>query len=352
MKAVQLSGLCKSFGATQVLRDLELEVEPGWLVAVLGASGSGKTTLLRLIAGLERPERGRIELQGQPVDGDGHFLRPERRAVGYVPQEGALFPHLTVGQNVGFGLPRRERGSARVGQLIQMVGLEGLASRYPHQLSGGQQQRVALARALAVRPRLLLLDEPFSGLDPSLRAAVREDVRSILANSGVTTLLVTHDQEEALAVADRVAVLRRGVVAQMGTPEQVYLEPRDLELALFLGDANLFAAEVHDQRAQTPLGMVSVRGAAGEGAAPEGPVTVLLRPEQVALAKGEDGSGLPGRVERVEYHGHDSVVVVLAALEKGPATIQLRLPGQPALGAGDAVRMVATGHARVWPRRD
>ncbi|MGH7697946.1 MAG: ABC transporter ATP-binding protein [Candidatus Dormibacteria bacterium] len=350
MTAVSLRGVSKSFGRTPVLRQLELRVAPGGLLAVLGQSGSGKTTLLRLIAGLERPDQGQIELEGQVVDdGGARFVRPERRGVGYVPQEGALFPHLTVAENVGFGLGRGQRGRARVEDLIRMVGLEGLASRYPHQLSGGQQQRVALARALAVRPRLLLLDEPFSALDPGLRASVREDVRRILDASGVTTLLVTHDQEEALAVADQVAVLRRGLVAQVGAPEQVYLEPVDLELALFLGEANLFEGVVRGGVAQTPLGPVGLRRPGG-ATVPEGPATILVRPEQVAIGDGERGEGLRGRVSRVEYHGHDSVVAVLPEPPSEVGPIQVRIPGRPDLRVGAPVTVAASGAAQAFPR--
>ncbi|MGA8428144.1 MAG: ABC transporter ATP-binding protein, partial [Candidatus Dormiibacterota bacterium] len=233
MSAVKISDLHKAFGETAVLRGLALEAAPGSLTAILGPSGSGKTTLLRLIAGLERADRGQISLAGQVVD-DGHnYVRPEGRRVGYVPQDGSLFPHLTVEQNVGFGLARKARRGDRVAALLKMVGLGRMGRRYPHQLSGGQQQRVALARALAIDPQLVLLDEPFSGLDPSLRAAVREEVRGILAATGITTLLVTHDQEEALSIADQVAVLRDGVVAQFATPDQLYHDPVDLEMARF-----------------------------------------------------------------------------------------------------------------------
>ncbi|MGP8248488.1 MAG: ABC transporter ATP-binding protein, partial [Candidatus Dormibacteria bacterium] len=239
MTEVSISNLHKAFGETAVLRGLGLEAEAGSLTAILGPSGSGKTTLLRLIAGLERADRGRITLAGQVVD-DGHnYIRPEGRRVGYVPQDGSLFPHLTVEQNVGFGLSRKARRGDRVTSLLKMVGLGRMGRRYPHQLSGGQQQRVALARALAIDPQLVLLDEPFSALDPTLRAAVREEVRGILAETGMTTLLVTHDQEEALSIADQVAVLRDGVVAQFGTPHQLYHDPIDLDMARFLGDANL-----------------------------------------------------------------------------------------------------------------
>jgi iron(III) transport system ATP-binding protein len=208
MSAIELHGVSKSFGATPVLIDVELNVPDASITAVLGVSGSGKTTLLRLIAGFEALDAGTIAIGGRVLD-DGHrSINPQYRGIGYVPQDGALFPHLTVLGNVGFGLPRSERSTAN--DLLELVGLAGLQRRYPHQLSGGQQQRVALARALAIRPRVMLLDEPFSSLDAPLRAGLRRDVAKILADTNTTAVLVTHDQQEARALADRIAVLEDG----------------------------------------------------------------------------------------------------------------------------------------------
>jgi iron(III) transport system ATP-binding protein len=208
MSAVELRGVVKSFGATPVLRDVELTVPEASITAVLGVSGSGKTTLLRLIAGFEQLDSGTIAIGGRVLDDGQRSVNPQYRGIGYVPQDGALFPHLTALGNVGFGLARRERASALA--LLELVGLAGLERRYPHQLSGGQQQRVALARALAIRPRVMLLDEPFSSLDAPLRAGLRRDVARILADAATTTVLVTHDQQEARALADRIAVLEDG----------------------------------------------------------------------------------------------------------------------------------------------
>jgi iron(III) transport system ATP-binding protein len=236
---VVLRGVRKAFGSTAVLTGVDLDATPGSFLAILGPSGEGKTTLLRLIAGFEAPDAGTIEIDGEPVVGGGRSLPPERRRVGVVPQEGALFPHLTVAQNVGFGLRRRQGRAERVAECLSLVGLEGFENRRPHQLSGGQQQRVAVARALAPRPSVVLLDEPFSALDAGLRAKVRHDVRQALRIAGTTSLLVTHDQEEAFSMADAVAVLRGGRIAQTDDPVTVYTNPSDLAVATFVGQGVL-----------------------------------------------------------------------------------------------------------------
>jgi len=237
MRQVAVTGLHKAFGAHPVLSGLDLEVRAGSLTAILGPSGSGKTTLLRLLAGFERADAGAISIGDGLVDGPGVDVPPERRRIGYVPQEGSLFPHLTVAANVGFGLSARERRGGRVASMLELVGLGGLGRRYPHQLSGGQQQRVALARALTIEPAVVLLDEPFASLDAHLRASVRADVQEIFRRAGTTAVLVTHDQDEALSTADRVAALRDGKIAQCAPPEDLYRRPADPSLARFAGDA-------------------------------------------------------------------------------------------------------------------
>ena len=226
MRQVAVTGLYKAFGAHQVLTGVDLEVPAGSLTAILGPSGSGKTTLLRLMAGFERADAGTIGIGDVLVDGPGVYVAPERRRIGYVPQEGSLFPHLTVEGNVGFGLTARERRGGKVAGLLETVGLGGFGKRYPHQLSGGQQQRVALARALAIEPAVVLLDEPFASLDAHLRASVRADVHEIFRRAGTTAVLVTHDQDEALSTADWVAALRHGKIAQCAAPEDLYRQRR------------------------------------------------------------------------------------------------------------------------------
>jgi iron(III) transport system ATP-binding protein len=234
MNALEIEGIRVSYGATQVLIDVSLEVPKESITVVLGTSGSGKTTLLRAIAGFERPQAGRIVLAGQVIDAQGAHVAAERRRLGYVPQEGALFPHLNVARNVAFGLPRRERRSTRVDELLSLVGLADLRRRYPHELSGGQQQRVALARALAIDPPVILLDEPFSSLDAALRTKMRAEVVDVLRAAGTAAVMVTHDQQEALSMADQVAVLRHGRIAQVGPPRELYTRPVDPAMAQFL----------------------------------------------------------------------------------------------------------------------
>ncbi|WP_277211102.1 ABC transporter ATP-binding protein [Isoptericola croceus] len=306
MSTLTITGLHKSFGTTEVLRGVDLRVTQGSLTAVLGPSGCGKTTLLRTVAGFERPDAGQVRLGHVEVVGPRTWLPAEKRRVGVVPQEGTLFPHLDVAQNVGFGLPRRSPGRReRVQRVLDVVGLADLADRRPHELSGGQQQRVALARALAPEPEVVLLDEPFSALDAGLRAAVREDVRAALHEVGATALLVTHDQEEALSIADEVAVMRAGRVVQHGTPQTVYLRPADLDVARFVGEAVVLDARANGaNRVSTLLGPLHVLGPSpGVGA---GVGRVVLRPEQILIVP--PGEGTPAIVERTVFHGHDSTV--------------------------------------------
>ncbi len=347
---ITVSGLRKGYGRHVVLDGVDLEVPGGSLTAVLGPSGSGKTTLLRILAGFQRPDAGRVELGGTTVEEAGRaHVPPERRRVGYVPQEGALFPHLSATGNVAFGLPRRERRGPRPAELLALVGLAGYGDRYPHQLSGGQQQRVALARALAVRPEIVLLDEPFSSLDAALRADVRQDVARVLAATGTTALLVTHDQDEALSLADQVAVLRDGRVAQCATPEALYRCPVDPAMAGFVGDANLLDGLVGDGRVTTLLGELALAG--GPGALGRGErAIVLVRPEQVRLDDRPEAPGTAARVEAVEYHGHDAVVTLQAA---GPQEARLlaRVTGVPDVKVGSVLRASAVGPVVAW-RRD
>ena len=251
MTRLAATDLHKAFGDQSVLTGIDLTVPEGSLTAILGPSGSGKTTLLRVLAGFERSDRGVITLGDRVVEDGRRYVPPEERGIGYVPQEGALFPHLTVEKNIAFGLSRHERRDGRIARLAEMVGLADFVDRYPHQLSGGQQQRVALARALAIEPEVVLLDEPFSSLDAGLRASVRADVQRVLRHAGTTALLVTHDQDEALSMADYVAVIRHGRIGQTGTPQELYEHPVDPAMAEFLGDANLINGSVDSAVAST-----------------------------------------------------------------------------------------------------
>ena len=345
MRALKITGITKSFGAQRVLRDVDLVVPPGSFTAILGASGSGKTTLLRVVAGFERPDAGELVLGSEVVDDGRHrFVPPERRRIGYVPQEGALFPHLSVGRNVSFGLPRGRDRRTRVTALLDLVGLQGLGRRYPHQLSGGQQQRVALARALAIEPEIVLLDEPFSSLDAALRASMRAEVLEVLRQAGTTCVLVTHDQDEALSMADQVAVLREGVVAQLDTPSQLYEHPGDEELALFLGEPNVVEGHVDGAVAATAFGPLALTGWTGPT---RGAARVLVRPEQLTLV--DAGSGeVDGTVASSAYFGHDTVVRVRLADAELPELV-VRVSGGSPIETGRRVGLRVRGSVVAWP---
>jgi iron(III) transport system ATP-binding protein len=345
MPGLVIDDVHKAFGSHPVLRGISLTVPGGGLTAILGASGSGKTTLLRLVAGFERADAGRIEIgEGVVDDGRRRFVVPERRSVGFVPQDGALFPHLTVEKNVGFGVPRRRRMHA-VGELLEMVVLGGLGPRYPGQLSGGQQQRVALARALAISPALVLLDEPFSSLDAGLRASVRADVHDVLRRAGTTAVLVTHDQDEALSMADLVAVIRDGQIAQAGPAEALYAAPVDPDIARFVGEANLMAGVMEDPGiVRTALGPLTVSGPApprGERA------VVLVRPEQIELARDPAPGDRAGVVVDYEYYGHDAVVR-LRPEGAGADVLIVRVTGGGVWEPERRVGVRALGPVRAW----
>ncbi len=355
MNELLIKGLSKSFGPHAVLTDLDLHVAAGSMTAILGPSGSGKTTLLRVLAGFERADTGTVRIGDSLVDSDTVHVPPEKRRIGYVPQEGSLFPHLSVAANVGFGLPARERRGKRTMALLEAVGLTDFAKYYPHQLSGGQQQRVALARALAIEPAVVLLDEPFASLDANLRASVRADVQQIFRAARTTAILVTHDQDEALAIADRVAVLRGGQIAQYSPPAELYARPADSELARFVGDANLLDGIRRAGVIDTVLGSLPMDPAQAAATDPgPQPVTVLIRPEHIELLPAEvslaDGPGNAGQVVESEYYGHDAVLRV--KLEQGSASelLIVRTSGDHQFSAGSQVTVRPRGPVRIFPR--
>ncbi|HEX3005882.1 MAG TPA: ABC transporter ATP-binding protein [Angustibacter sp.] len=341
MMSVTVHGLQKSFDDLPVLVGVDLEVAQASTTAVLGPSGCGKTTLLRLVAGFLRPDAGMIRLGGELVADPTTSVPTERRRVGYVAQEGALFPHLDVTRNITFGLDRRGRRSGRrVEELLELVGLPaGVARRYPHELSGGQQQRVAVARALAPEPRVVLLDEPFSSLDAGLREETGRAVIQALQASGATAILVTHDQDEALSLADQVAVMRAGRVAQVGTPREVYEAPVDRGVAEFVGAAVVLPAEVAGATASSALGDLPLTGDLRDGGG-----LVLVRPEQIELASVES-AGLRARVVEVGYHGHDASVRL--RLEPADVEVLARLAGSAAPSVGELVGVTVHGPARL-----
>jgi len=339
-----IDGLYAAYDGNPVLHDVSLDVAAGEIVALLGPSGCGKTTLLRCIAGLEEPTAGRIVIGRRDVTA-GRGVPAEKRRVGMVFQEGALFPHRTVVDNVGYGVARGRQRDERGAASLRLVGLEDKAQRMPGTLSGGEQQRVALARALAPEPGVMLLDEPFSSLDAGLRWQLRGEVRRLLKQVGVTTILVTHDQEEALTFGDRVVVMRAGAVEQMGSPGDVYARPASPWVARFVGEANLFDATFSAGGADTVIGRVpTVVGADGVG---DGEGILLGRPEQLVLAAG-DAADEAATVTTVSHFGRDTrYEVTLAA---GPI-VTVRTPGPPQYQTGASVCVhFADGRAFGWPR--
>jgi len=329
--AIEVRGLTRSFDGRVAVAGVDLRLERGGFVAVLGPSGSGKTTLLRMIAGFERPDAGVVRVAGGVVAGPDAWVEPEARRVGMVFQQGALFPHLTVAGNIGFGAARAER----VDECLELVGLADRARSYAHELSGGERQRVALARALAADPEVVLLDEPFSSLDAGLRERLREEVAGILRAAGTSTLLVTHDQSEALSLADTVAVMRAGTLAQVGTPEEVYERPRSRWVAAFLGEADVVSGTAGDGFAECELGRFAVAGGLS------GAVELVIRPESVAIghrpARDRDARAV---VVGRSFYGHDQLVEL--ELESGRRLRSRRL-GFPAWHAGDQVRVWIDG---------
>ena len=353
MTAVEFAGVSLSYGETTVVRSIDLAVPEGSRTVIVGSSGSGKTTILRLLSGFERPDTGTITVAGKEVAGARGFVPAHLRRIGYVSQDGSLFPHLTVGENVAFGLKEHGRGRDKaVHRLLASVFLEpDLATRRPDQLSGGQQQRVALARALAFRPRVMLLDEPFSALDAGLRAETRDSVAQLLSDEGITSVLVTHDQAEALAFAHQLAILREGSLAQVGTPRELYAHPVDLRTGQFLGDAIVVEGTVRGTSAECALGTVDVWNTAAEGAA-----HLLLRPEQLTLDRehrGPSGSSVPfGVVEAASFYGANVVLTVRLGSDAngGTADAVIRVPqlsnDNPPVGS--AVRISVRGSAMAY----
>ena len=365
MTSLEIQGVRKSYGSALVLGGIDLSVPTGSRTAIVGPSGSGKTTLLRIIAGFEAPDEGVVSLGGKRMADGPQVVPAHRRGIGFVPQDGALFPHLTVADNVAFGLPRNAPQRAeRIAELMHMVALDtAMLTRRPHELSGGQQQRVALARALAQRPGLMLLDEPFSALDTGLRASTRKAVAQLLSNAGITTILVTHDQAEALSFADQVAVMRAGQLVQSGPPLALYQYPKDAAIASFLGEAMVLPAQLADGWATCALGRVEVHDTQRSGAA-----RIMLRPEQLQMTQvaaevavhASGQSACYGAVVEADFGG--PVCVLSVRLLRGPGAaallpddeaawntpVQVRTQGIHAPPVGAMVRITVAGQAHVF----
>lgn len=337
--AVRCEELTKTFRHTPAVRRINLAVQTGEILALLGPSGCGKTTTMRLIAGLERPDAGCITIGDRLVVGPGIFVPPEQRQVGMVFQNYALFPHLSVGENVAYGLKRGQDRAARVHEVLSLVDLQGMERRMPHELSGGQQQRVALARALAPRPQVLLLDEPFSGLDAGLRDQVRGDVARILRESGATVVFVTHNQDEALFLGDRVAVMNEGYVEQVARPEELYLNPASRFVAEFMGAAFFLKGVARTNGLETELGFLPQPVALATGSA----IEAAARPDDLTLAPDPNGNA---RIVTTVYQGGNYLYEVL--LPSGNV-VRCQGPHTARYAPGTAVRVELTpGHPLAY----
>lgn len=391
MKKLVVQGLNKSFGMVQALKDVNLELEAGKMLAVLGPSGCGKTTLLRSIAGFETPNSGKIFVDERCLFDGRKGVKPEQRKIGYVPQHGVLFPHLSVEKNIAFGLHSmglsRAKKSQRVQEMLELVGMPGLSQRMPHELSGGQQQRIALARALAPSPSLVLLDEPFSALDAGLRQSLREEVRLMLAQIDATAIIVTHDQEEALSMADSVAVMRQGACIQVASPTDIYQYPADVEVAQFVGEATLIPASLIDQSktitaASDKQIFYPAKEATGDSAfavaeeialstvtqpvqtqaccalgelslssyskVKSGQALVMIRPEQFLLCPPETAQ-ITGQIQKITYCGHSTLLQILTHPNCGAHEIQVRLNGAQKLNLADIVHLCVDGDVMAYP---
>ena len=331
MTSLDIAHLEVSFGAKKVIDDLSLSLKEGEIAALLGPSGCGKTTLLRAIAGLIQPDSGTIRFGAQLVGLSSVVLPPHRRGIGYVPQQGALFPHLSVAKNIAFGLDKKSHSKAEiekiVSEMLELISMKGFEESQPSEISGGQQTRVALARALAVKPKMVLLDEPFSALDAQLRGELRSDVVSLLRTAGTTAILVTHDREEALVSADRVVLMREGKIAQHGTPEEVYENPVSPTVAMSTGDALVLEgvryADGSTSSAVHPLTGESLSGQIGE---------VVIRPEELHLSSSPTENSVEGTVVKIDYYGHDAMLEVQLAKNQQSISVRIAAPFDFAVG--------------------
>lgn len=347
MTSLGVSHLFVKFGDREVISDLSLELAEGEIASLLGPSGCGKTTLLRAIAGLIQPSAGTIRFGSQLVGVSSVVLPPSKRKTGYVPQQGALFPHLSVAKNISFGLDRELHTKSEISQItaemISLIGMDGLEDRMPFQLSGGQQMRVALARALAIKPKLILLDEPFAALDAAFRDELRTEVIGLLRSLGSTALLVTHDREEALVSSDRVILMRGGQVAQSGTPEEVYEAPNSAETAASTGDVLTLPA------LKSSLGVIDYPLSVSRDLSADGQSGyVVIRPEEIRVSK-VIGDGQEGVLKHIDYYGHDAMLTI--DLTRSNAIIRARVAGPAEFTVGQKVYLEHVGPVRYFSHR-
>ncbi|HGO9296419.1 TPA: heme ABC transporter ATP-binding protein FbpC [Neisseria meningitidis] len=345
--ALHIGHLSKSFQNTPVLNDISLSLDPGEILFIVGASGCGKTTLLRCLAGFEQPDFGEISLSGRTIFSKNTNLPVRERRLGYVVQEGVLFPHLTVYRNTAYGLGNGKGKTAqerqRIEAMLELTGISELAGRYPHELSGGQQQRVALARALAPDPELILLDEPFSALDEQLRRQIREDMIAALRANGKSAVFVSHDREEALQYADRIAVMKQGRILQTASPHELYRQPADLDAALFIGEGIVFPAALNaDGTADCGLGRLPVQSGAPAGTRG----TLLIRPEQFSL---HPHSAPTASIHAVVLKTTPKTRHTEISLRVGQTVLTLNLPSAPTLSDGISAVLHLDGPALFFP---
>ncbi len=340
--SLEVTSLTVNLGGRKVLDDLSITIEAGTFTAILGPSGCGKTTLLRAIAGLVAPDSGTIRFGKQLVSVSSLVLPPHKRRIGYVPQEAALFPHLSVAQNIAFALDKenytKDRRRAIVNEMLDLIGLAHFGDRMPSQLSGGQQTRVALARALAIEPKIVLLDEPFSALDAALRNELREEVSTLLKKRETTTLMVTHDREEALVTADMIALMREGKIVQHGTPAEVYFAPATPYAAVSTGDALVLPAKRDGEKVFHPLtaGVSSESSESG---------TIVIRPEEIAVSL-DSTRGQRAIVTKIEYYGHDAVIEFGLIESAYLGTLKARITGHSEFHLGQSIYVDHQGPIR------
>lgn len=346
MTSLDVSHLTVNFADRTVIDDLSFNLKEGEIASLLGPSGCGKTTLLRAIAGLLQPREGTIRFGSQLVGVSTVVLPPHKRRTGYVPQQGALFPHLNVAKNIAFGLDKKELSTqeinATVSEMLSLIGMSGYENQMPTELSGGQQTRVALARALAVKPKMVLLDEPFSALDAELRNELRSEVVALLRKQGTTAILVTHDREEALVSSDKVVLMRDGKIAQYGTPEEVYESPVSPSVAVSTGDALILKARQSDN-GSTRYAISSLESESKNAIASNG--YVVIRPEEISVSK-NSSLGVAGTLIQLDYYGHDAMLVI--KLENGSEIIRARVAGPMDFEVGDIVKVEHRGPIRFF----
>jgi iron(III) transport system ATP-binding protein len=346
VSSLEISHLKVSLGNRLILDDLSFSLAEGHIAALLGPSGCGKTTLLRSIAGLIQPSDGTIRFGKQLVSLSSLVMPSHKRKIGYVPQEGALFPHLSVADNIAFGLDRsvftKDQIRQTTKEMLSLIGLQGYESRMPNQLSGGQQTRVALARALAIKPAIVLLDEPFSALDEALRDDLRSDVINLLRASKTTAILVTHDREEALVSADVVALMRAGKIVQQGSPEAVYSKPISPAIAVSTGDALVLDAQRLADGSTSYLFNPAAVGASSESG------QIVIRPEEITIDRTISATSPKGRISKIDYYGHDAMVTV----EVAGQSIKVRIPGPFDFLVGEEVGVHHTGPVRFFAQAE